>query len=403
MRTAAQAPSRAGARPCGTAAGPARRAPAAAAPRPHARTVAARAAVEVAEAAAPDAAPAKAEKQLRQRQQPQQQQRKGRGASAQQQQGEQQKGARRVGGGGGGPEQQQRQQGQQQAQRQRQQPGRPGAGKPGETPLVRVSDNSALAGCAGSVCKAMRGGELVVRVVAVDDGSLSKTAMVLTLANTMAKQDLGQMLSFQPTRITRRSATPPSVPEGATVFYTARVAAGDILTDNTLLATKDSDPEALGRAIIARVATAGHTVLECLGQAATAKALQAVIVARKGLLVRVQDVACVIASTYVPARQAQAQGQGQGQPQPQEGDGAAQQQQQPQQQAPAAEGQQQQAGGGAGAPAAAAPAAAVTSGSVPGQVEQPQKRVLANRIVVLECAPRDPSLLRVRSTYGRAA
>jgi hypothetical protein len=36
--------------------------------------------------------------------------------------------------------------------------------------------------------------QLVVRVVSVDDASLSKAAMVLTLANTMAKQDLGQML-----------------------------------------------------------------------------------------------------------------------------------------------------------------------------------------------------------------
>jgi hypothetical protein len=49
---------------------------------------------------------------------------------------------------------------------------------------------------------------------------------------------------------------------------------GDILTDNTLLATKDTSPEALGKAIIARVSTAGHTVLECLGQVATVRALQ---------------------------------------------------------------------------------------------------------------------------------
>jgi len=34
----------------------------------------------------------------------------------------------------------------------------------------------------------------LVRVVAVDDGSISKAAMVLTLANTMTKQDIGQML-----------------------------------------------------------------------------------------------------------------------------------------------------------------------------------------------------------------
>jgi hypothetical protein len=92
---------------------------------------------------------------------------------------------------------------------------------------------------------------------------------------------------------------------------------------------------------------------------------QAVIVARKGLLVRSQDVACVIASTYVdqavkpPGQQG---GEARGE------DGGA--------------GFQPGAGGGGGA-----------GGT---------RRVLANRIVILECAPRDPSVLRVRSTYGKA-
>jgi hypothetical protein len=33
-----------------------------------------------------------------------------------------------------------------------------------------------------------------VRVVAVDAASVTKAALVLTMANTMAKQDIGQML-----------------------------------------------------------------------------------------------------------------------------------------------------------------------------------------------------------------
>ena len=113
--------------------------------------------------------------------------------------------------------------------------------------------------------------------------------------------------------------------------------------------------------------------------------------ARKGLLVRLQDVACVIASTYVSARQQgqqqQQQQEGTAQPQPAEG--------QQRRAAPADARKQQQAGGDAKAAAAA-------GGGAPGQGEASQKRVLANRIVVLECAPRDPSLLRVRSTYGKA-
>jgi hypothetical protein len=38
---------------------------------------------------------------------------------------------------------------------------------------------------------------------------------------------LAPLPSFQPTVITRRSADPPTIPEGATVFYTARIAAGE--------------------------------------------------------------------------------------------------------------------------------------------------------------------------------
>ncbi|KIZ00849.1 hypothetical protein MNEG_7113 [Monoraphidium neglectum] len=231
----------------------------------------------------------------------------------------------------------------------------------------------------------MGSGEPLVRVVAVDAASVTKAALVLTMANTMAKQDIGQMLSFQPTLISGRSAEPPTIPEGATVFYAARIAAGDILTDNSLLVTAETKPDALARAIIARVSTAGHTVLECLGRAATAQALQAVISARRGLLVRTQDVACVIASTYVNQQPRQATQQ----QQPRQREGEEGEQQQPQQQA--AEGRRGKRRGAAGA-AATGPGGGEAAAA---------RRVLANRIVVLECAPRDPSLLRVRSTYGK--
>lgn len=234
------------------------------------------------------------------------------------------------------------------------------------------------------MAKFMSGGEMLVRVVAVDDSAVSKAAAVLTMANTMTKQNMGQMLAFQPNSVTKRAAEPPAIPEGATAFYATRIPAGDILTDNTLLATKDTDPEALGRAIIARVSTAGHTVLECLGQAATARALQAVIIARRGLLVRLQDVACVIASTYITQSEAAPQPEAAAPPRPE---------------AEAQRGGQQAAGGVRQQRQRKAEGGSGGGGG--GGGEGGPRRVLANRIVVLECAPRDPSMLRVRSTFGK--
>jgi hypothetical protein len=164
-------------------------------------------------------------------------------------------------------------------------------------------------------------------------------------------------------------------PPGRPLPRTPRPAAGDILTDNTLLATKDTDPAALSRAIVARVSTAGHTVLECLGQAATAKALLAVVAARKSLLVRLQDVACVVATTYVTQQQRQEEGKGGG------GGSAADAAAAGEHSAAGADGERAPGGGGGG------------PGSAP-------RRVMANRLVVLECEPRDPSLLRVRFGQG---
>lgn len=231
---------------------------------------------------------------------------------------------------------------------------------------------------------------------------------------------------------------------------------GDILTDNTLLVTRDTAPDALGRAIIARVSTAGHTVLECLGQAATIRALQVrpterrarvasldrsgyhsrqrgcwpdsapagaaalgdgrsspdmaartptadplpprapgppqgVISARKGLLVRMQDVACIIASAYVtqqPRPQQQEAG-GEQAPAPVSG---AEGGEHAKEGARAAAGKQQRQKKRRGAADEAGAGAGGGGGGEGGG-----RRVLANRIVVLECAPRDPSLLRVRA------
>ena len=218
--------------------------------------------------------------------------------------------------------------------------------------------------------------------------------------------------SFQPTVITRAGAEPPTVPKGATAFYAASIAAGDVLTDNTLLVTKDTDPEALGKAIIARVSTAGHTVLECLGSAAAARALQGVVAARRGLLVRYQDVACVVASTYVQqqpqAAQASQQQQGGKEEQRQQGaDGEQQQRRQSSDGAAAATAGDADAGSGGGGRGGAQrqkQQQGKQGQQQQGQEQQQQgpRRVLANRFVVLECAPRDPSVLRVRSTYGKA-
>jgi hypothetical protein len=46
-----------------------------------------------------------------------------------------------------------------------------------------------------------------------------------------------------------------------------------VLTDNQLLVVKGSDPAVLAPAIIARICTRGHTVLECFGPAAAQQAV----------------------------------------------------------------------------------------------------------------------------------
>jgi hypothetical protein len=50
--------------------------------------------------------------------------------------------------------------------------------------------------------------------------------------------------------------------------------AGEVMTFNTLRVTTTTDPKALSKAIIARLALNSHTVLECYGTQALAGAVQ---------------------------------------------------------------------------------------------------------------------------------
>lgn len=143
-----------------------------------------------------------------------------------------------------------------------------------------------------------------------------------------------------------------------------------------------ADAGALARAIAARVLTAGHTVVECYGAAAAGRAMQAVATARKGLLARWRDVAVVVASAYEPA------GSGGG------GGGKRGAQQQEEADAAAADSSSSSSGGDDAKGGASKGGSSGEGGA--------GERVLAYRLIVLECAPRDPSLLRVRSTYGKA-
>jgi hypothetical protein len=52
------------------------------------------------------------------------------------------------------------------------------------------------------------------------------------------------------------------------------VLAGEVMTFNTLRVTTSTDPKALSKAIIARLATNSHTVMECYGTQALAGAVQ---------------------------------------------------------------------------------------------------------------------------------
>eukprot|EP00882_Tetradesmus_deserticola_P032115 GHRQ01036345.1.p1 GENE.GHRQ01036345.1~~GHRQ01036345.1.p1 ORF type:complete len:213 (+),score=93.70 GHRQ01036345.1:271-909(+) len=196
----------------------------------------------------------------------------------------------------------------------------------------------------------------MVRVAAIDIESLPKALIVLTAANNMAQANSGHMLVFQPTAISSAAAAePPRVPVGSMVMYTTQIMAGEVMTFNTLRVTSSTDPKALSKAIIARLATHSHTVMECCGSQALAGAVQAVAQARKGLLVRGQDCACIITSTRKAVST----------------DAAAAEE---------------------GAAAAAADASGSSSSS--------KYPATCHRLVLVECEPRNPRALLMRSTVG---
>lgn len=66
----------------------------------------------------------------------------------------------------------------------------------------------------------------LVRVAAIDAGSLRKALIVLTAADRMSGANSGHMLTFQPTEVGPAAAEPPKLPEGSMVLYTARVPRG---------------------------------------------------------------------------------------------------------------------------------------------------------------------------------
>jgi hypothetical protein len=67
----------------------------------------------------------------------------------------------------------------------------------------------------------------VLRVVAVDSGSLVKALAVLRTATYRLQRNHGHMLVVQPTLIGRKAADGEDVPVGSTLFYTQAIRAGE--------------------------------------------------------------------------------------------------------------------------------------------------------------------------------
>ncbi|WIA38541.1 hypothetical protein OEZ86_001859 [Tetradesmus obliquus] len=229
------------------------------------------------------------------------------------------------------------------------------------------SRTSAVGPAAGAIVKRLRS-EDMVRVAAIDLESLPKALIVLTAANNMAQANSGHMLVFQPTAISNEAAAePPKVPLGSMVMYTTQIMAGEVMTFNTLRVTTSTDPKALSKAIIARLAINSHTVMECYGTQALAVAVQAVAQARKGLLVRLQDCACIITSSRKAIGTDTAAAAAEDAP--------------------------------AAAPAAAA-AAATANASSSSSSSSSKYPATCHRLVLVECEPRNPRALLMRSTVG---
>jgi hypothetical protein len=102
---------------------------------------------------------------------------------------------------------------------------------------------------------------------------------------------------------------PRARPTCGITFYVGRVLAGEVETRNALVAAGGSQPAALMRAIVARLRTQRHTVVECVGPAAAAAGLAAIGLARAELLRHHrQDIAVVLAPRSIPGRAAAAGG-----------------------------------------------------------------------------------------------
>lgn len=65
----------------------------------------------------------------------------------------------------------------------------------------------------------------LVRVAAIDTGSIPKAVLALTAANNMLAANSGQMVVFHPQLVTSQ-AEAPKVPQGAMVMYTSQLMQG---------------------------------------------------------------------------------------------------------------------------------------------------------------------------------
>jgi hypothetical protein len=79
----------------------------------------------------------------------------------------------------------------------------------------------------GAVCLHGLQMDQVLRVVAVDSGSLVKALAVLRTATYRLQRNTGHMLVVQPTLIGSKAADGEDMPAGSTVFYTQAIRAGE--------------------------------------------------------------------------------------------------------------------------------------------------------------------------------
>jgi hypothetical protein len=68
----------------------------------------------------------------------------------------------------------------------------------------------------------------LIRVAAIDTGSIAKAAVALSVADIMLGANSNQMLVFQPMLVTNDEDA-PKVPKGSMVMYTSRLWKGGCL------------------------------------------------------------------------------------------------------------------------------------------------------------------------------